>query len=609
MRFVVYSLLLLTLQSSQTELDQVVTRASAYADAYLKRLGSITGEEHYLQEAAWEDLSTKGRPIRSHRQREMVSDFLTVPVGSTWIGIRHVREVDGITLDPLHRDVWREAFDESTSNGRQQLQQAFTFESARYNIGDFSRSSNLPTFPLELLDESNLPLVAFSKEGEEKLDLIDTWKIRFRMRNNSTFVMGSGIGPNRRVYLSGDFWIEPATGRILRADVVFGDPQRSSAEMQMNVRFRFDPAVGELVPVAMEEHYSDWLLRHEIACHADYANYRRFESEVKLYDSRPESSNGTEESDLKRETDESYAMKVDVRVVNVEAWVTGSSGLAVTDLKSDDFSIQENKIAQTITNFSPVNTPYDVLLLFDRSGSTESDWGLMRKATEGFIQRLRPQDRAGIANFDTSLRVPTRWTDTRQQLANVVEHLTEGKRPGGTAFYKAVEQSLAAELLPVAGRRRALVVLTDGRDNGFFNTLIREGYMPEMQQEPAFRQMLDIVKKERVPIYVVAISNSSNEVDRLKRRFSQVEATSYLQAVELRLESIAESSGGRVLFAKRLQDIIPLYTQIGRELGSAYSLGYISSLPQTERGFREIQVGVRDRHLHVVQSRAGYAQQ
>src|SRR5262249_29408621 len=143
---------------------------------------------------------------------------------------------------------------------------------------------------------------------------------------------------------------------------------------------------------------------------------------------------------------------------------------------------------------------------------------------------------------------------------------------------------------------------------GFFNTFVREGYMPEMQQEPAFRQMLDVVKRERVPIFVVAISNSSNEVERLKRRYSQTEAVSYLQAVQMRLEAIAEASGGRVLFPKRLQDIIPLYTQIGRELGSAYSIGYVSNLAPTVQGFREIQVGVHDRRLRVVQSRSGYVQ-
>jgi VWFA-related protein len=609
MRFLLPILFLLAMPSSQTELDEVIQRSSAYADAYVEQLGSLTGEERYLQEAAWEDISTKGRIIRSHRQRQMTSDFLTVPVGSTWIGMRHVREVDGMTLDPLHRGLWREAYDESTANGRQQLQQALTFESVRYNIGDFTRSSNLPTFPLEILDDANLPLVSFSKEGEEQLDAVDTWKVRFRMRRDSTFMMGSGIGPSRRVVLSGFFWIEPHSGRIFRAEVTFRDPERPSAEMNMSVRFRMDRGVEALVPAAMEEHYSDWLMQHEIACHADYSNFRRFESDVRLNPDTAAPKAGPAEPDLKREADEVYAMKVDVRLINVEAWVTARSGTAVTDLKASDFILHENRIPQEITNFSPVSTPYDVLLLFDRSGSTEHDWGLMRKATEGFISRLRPQDRAGIANFDTSLRVVTRWTDTRQQLASVVERLTEGKRPGGTAFYKAVQQSLAAELLPIAGRRRALVVLTDGRENSFFNTLMREGFMPEMQQEPAFREMLDLIKRERVPTYFVAISNSDNEVERLKRRFSPAAAASYLEAVEMRLESIAEASGGRVLFAKRLQDIIPLYTQIGRELGSAYSIGYISNVAPAEKGFREIKVSVRDNRLQVVQSRSGYVQQ
>jgi VWFA-related protein len=299
-------------------------------------------------------------------------------------------------------------------------------------------------------------------------------------------------------------------------------------------------------------------------------------------------------------------MKVDVRVVNVEAWVTGNSGGTVTDLKPDDFSILENKVQQSITNFSPVNTPYDVLLLFDRSGSTEGDWKTMQKAADGFIANLRPQDRAGIANFDTSFRMLTRWTASREQLRKTVAGLTDGKRPGGTAFYKAVEMSLAAELLPVAGRRRALVVLTDGRDNSLFNTLYRQTYLPKSQEEPEFYKMLELARRERVPIYIVTISNDGAEVSRLTERYSPSTAAAYLNAVAHRLEDLAEAAGGRVLFPRRLQDIVPLYGQISRELGTAYSFGYVSNLPASNQGFREITVVAHDKRLHVLQSRPGY---
>ena len=61
-----------------------------------------------------------------------------------------------------------------------------------------------------------------------------------------------------------------------------------------------------------------------------------------------------------------------------------------------------------------------------------------------------------------------------------------------------------------------------------------------------------------------------------------------------------------MLFSQKLQDVIPLYKQISRELGTAYSIGYVSNIPPSVQGFREINVLTRDKRLHVVQSRPGY---
>lgn len=606
MKLYLAALLLLGLQGNPP-VETVVQRASRYVDTYMKDLGSIVGEEVYVQEATWGDLDLRRRPLRSQRARTMVSDFLALPVGDQYVGVRHVRKVDDVPLDPLYRSYWRESFDESTAEGRDGLQKALTFESTRYNIGDFNRSTNLPTFPLEILDPANLSLFTFKKDGEEKIFNVLTWKVKFNDRNRNTIIMASGIGPNDRYSISGTLWIEPATGRVFRASIELENPIRNFVEIRMDVRFRIDAGVGALVPAAMEEHYKDRSANHELDAHADYLNYRRFGSDVKLDTIWNDISPAVE--DLKKERDNGYAMKVDVRVVNVEAWVTAGSGSPVTDLKADDFQVFENGSAQKITNFSPVNTPYDVLMLFDRSGSTQRDWASMQKAAEGFLANLRPQDRAGIANFDTSFRMLTRWTQSREQVAHVVAGLAEGKRPGGTAFYRAVEMSLASELIPVSGRRRAVIVLTDGRDSGLTNTLFRRGTLLGPREEPAFVQMLELAKRERVPIYVVTITNNANEVARIAQFYSPEVANNYLSAVATRLEQLVEVSGGRALFPRRLADIVPLYSQISRELGSAYSIGYVSDQPPAFQGFREIKVATREPNLHVVQSRAGYVWQ
>jgi hypothetical protein len=70
------------------------------------------------------------------------------------------------------------------------------------------------------------------------------------------------------------------------------------------------------------------------------------------------------------------------------------------------------------------------------------------------------------------------------------------------------------------------------------------------------------------------------------------------------MEQIAEVSGGRILYPQGIEEIIPLYQQIGRELGMSYSLGYVSS--NTATAFRRIEVRTRDGNFKITQSRAGY---
>jgi hypothetical protein len=69
---------------------------------------------------------------------------------------------------------------------------------------------------------------------------------------------------------------------------------------------------------------------------------------------------------------------------------------------------------------------------------------------------------------------------------------------------------------------------------------------------------------------------------------------------------LAEVSGGRVLYPQRLEDIVPLYQQIGAELGTSYTLGYISSNTVVGGAFRKIEVRARDGGLRLTQSRNGY---
>jgi Ca-activated chloride channel homolog len=310
-----------------------------------------------------------------------------------------------------------------------------------------------------------------------------------------------------------------------------------------------------------------------------------------------------------------YTLKVDVAYVSVDVTVQDADGQIRGDLPTDAFELYENGIRQNIRSFLPVSTAYNVLLLFDRSGSTQDKWPLMQRAVAGFIANLRQQDKIAIASFDSELEFQQQWTGDRQAALKALPKLTEGYNIGETNFYGAVEQVLRREFRKVSGRR-ALVVLTDGRDTSFYKQLVSHDRLIDPKDERPFQSAMKAARAERVPTYFIAFNTDRNlepntsgadEYRNLRVIYPNSDLPDrYLAAVRLRMEQLADASGGRILYPAKLQDIVPLYQQIGRELGTSYSLGYVSSNAARDGSLRRIEVRMRREGLRVTQSRTDY---
>ena len=310
-----------------------------------------------------------------------------------------------------------------------------------------------------------------------------------------------------------------------------------------------------------------------------------------------------------------YTLKVDVPYISVDVTVQDAGGQILGDLPADAFEVYENGIRQSIRSFSPVSTAYNVLLLFDRSGSTQDKWPLMQRAVAGFVANLRPQDKIAIASFDSELEFQQQWTGDRQAALLALPRLTEGYKIGETNFYNAVEQALRREFRKVSGRR-ALVVLTDGRDTSFYKQLVTHDRLIDPKDERPFQNALKVARAERVPAYFIAFNTDRNlepnttgadEYRNLRVIYPNSGLPDrYLAAVRFRMEQLADVSGGRIIYPARLQDIVPLYTEIGHELGTSYSLGYVSSNATRDGALRRIEVRVLREGLTVTQSRTAY---
>jgi Ca-activated chloride channel family protein len=285
---------------------------------------------------------------------------------------------------------------------------------------------------------------------------------------------------------------------------------------------------------------------------------------------------------------EPYTLNIDVPVVTIDVTALNDRDEPVSDLSREDFSIYEDGVAQEIRFFSPVSAPYNVLLLFDSSLSTIHDREFMKATLTRFIGVLRDQDRLSIASFDDQLRIDLEWSPSRTRALAAAESVARRADSNGTRFYASLDRALQTAFKGVAGRR-AVVVLTDGEDTAFAAN----------SKSDDLRKLLQTVRRERIPIWIITIPNQPPSPVVFESTLK------YFADVQTNMKELAEISGASVLESRSASDIAGLYEEIGRRLGTAYSLGYVPSNAQRDGRVRKVEVKIGS-GFRVVQSRTSY---
>jgi VWFA-related protein len=353
-----------------------------------------------------------------------------------------------------------------------------------------------------------------------------------------------------------------------------------------------------------------------------------------------------------------------VKVVNLLATVRDKDGKIVKDLNKDDFDLSEDGRPQAIKYFSQQSDlPLTLGLLIDTSGSERRNIPTERDASHKFLETvLRPdKDKAFIIHFDREVELLQDLTASRERLEKALDLLQAsdpqqtagngndpnanggspsgngggsgggnggtwgggggmggggigfpggrgrmggggmgggrrgggggrgGYRGGGTKFYDAIYLS-ADEILNKQQGRKAVIMLTDGEDNGSKETI--DSAIHSAQRAEMLGYSIHIADSQGLSRgfggggYGGGRGGSSDRPDGKKI-----------------LKQISKSTGGGYFeFKKSLDDI---YSQIDEELRNQYSIGYTSDKPESDGGFRKIELTVKKKGL-VVQSRDGY---
>ena len=340
------------------------------------------------------------------------------------------------------------------------------------------------------------------------------------------------------------------------------------------------------------------------------------------------------------EVSEGDVVRVETQLVTVPAVVTDRNGHPLTALRAENFVVFEDGKAERLTNFATTETPFEIALLLDTSGSTREELGLIRDAANAFINALRPGDRVAVIAFNNApgngapmavVEVLAPVTDDRNALRRAIENLGTSN---GTPFYDALgrvaDQLFRDPPRPEIRGRRAVVALTDGvdstSDSGYEEArakLLRSGvasYFIQVSTEDYVedrllkdcrddgRLTLSAKQLERFRQLFVPTAQKEDYQDFCRMgQFERMDISRQLYNLARReMNEMARASGGKNFAAASLGEARAAFAQVANEIGTQYSLGYYPSNKTRDGRFRQIKVELRGVKDASVRARDGY---
>lgn len=233
--------------------------------------------------------------------------------------------------------------------------------------------------------------------------------------------------------------------------------------------------------------------------------------------------------------------------------------------------VLEDGVEQTVTSFQEASEPVSIIMALDKSGSMRQEEEAVKTAAGTFIDSLRAEDKLGVVGF----------SDGAEMLADIAAYRTWSRHAvnqyrtnGGTSLYDGL--GLALERLETVKGRRAIVVMTDGRDEN------NPGTAP----------------------------GSTINLDEIVRRLSMTNVSVYAIGLGAKvdrttLERLAEVTNGEAYFPSDVSLLAADFRRVTEDLRRRYLVGYTSTNPKHDGQWRTVELRSRTDGV-VFTSKGGY---
>jgi VWFA-related protein len=280
-----------------------------------------------------------------------------------------------------------------------------------------------------------------------------------------------------------------------------------------------------------------------------------------------------------------FTLKVDVRMVLVEATVRDDKGRIINDLKREDFHLFEDGVEQQITHFSRDELPLAVALVVDGSGSIGPVRGELHDAAYDTLSQLKPGDQVALYEFATH---PERIVDLTTDRKAIAEGIMGIGSAGGTNIADALYGSI--EYLGQEARewRHAVIMVSDNQ--------------PTAKGEFNANEVIRLALETQTIVYSVRVGR-----DPLG---GTLDEPGWIPGARW-VSKIMSETGGEIIDMAAVGSAQKAMAAVIARLKQRYTLGYQSSNTRRDRAFREIDVRLSGRaqdpkHPYRIFARHGY---
>jgi VWFA-related protein len=349
-------------------------------------------------------------------------------------------------------------------------------------------------------------------------------------------------------------------------------------------------------------------------------------------------------------------LSVDARLVNLPVVVRDKKGALIRNLTKDDFVLEVDGKPQTIRYFDiDANLPLTLGLLIDTSMSQRAVIEEERSASGTFLDEMMKsdKDRAFIVQFAHQTELLQDLTNSRPKLQAALKQIDtpsptpspddssdsngagsgqggrRGRMGAGTTLYDATFLA-SDELMSKQKGRKALIILSDGVDNGSKETLVKA---------------IEAAQRADTILYAIYFKGQENQQrDDYSHgggrfpgggggggypggrgggypgggggggrgggapggggRGGGGGGMNHVDGKKI-LERMAQETGGRLFEVTKKQSVAQIYGQIAEELRAQYRLGYTPDQATASEGYHQIDLTTHKKDL-LIQTRDGY---